>query len=464
MNLLNIILNEKVIGGLEIADNGFRFSRLKKDKSGLKVELLFEELFTEKEALAGEPTVTNKLLKFIKQHNLEYVIISLPASSVFVKTYDFNLNMSDNKIAEAMALNIDLQLPKKKTEIYCDWMKIDSEGNKKILLAYVLKDYINNLITKIKNTGIKIVAIESHQLSLARCLKQAPNETSLIIERGAIHTSFYLIKNNNLFFSQSVPNERIGTSLNKEVDKIINYQDYQDITIKNIILIGPFSEAEIKKLPIKAAKIELIDEFKQIQNTKWAIVLGAALRGLISRKDDKMISLMEIDTEKAYFQEKVRATVSFLISISIALCVFFVGIFLLSWYLITAQQNNYNKQILSFNLSESPTGSTALKDEASFFNNLIGQTASLVKKEVAWSKIISEIKDKTTPDIIINNVSLPSADGELSVTGIAANREAINNLKKSFETSNILEAINIPLSNLGKKVDIPFSMTFKLKV
>lgn len=464
MNLLNIILNEKVIGGLEIADNGFRFSRLKKDKSGLKVELLFEELLTEKEALAGEPVITDKLIKFIKAHNLEYVIISLPSNNVFVKTYDFNLNMSDDKIAEAMALNIDLQLPRKKTEIYCDWMRIDSQDNKKILLTYILSDYVNSLIAKIKKTGIKVIAIESHQLSLARCLKQTLGETTLVIERDAKYTSFYLIRNNNLFFSQSAPSERIGANLNKEINKIINYQDYQNVTIKNIILIGPFSETEIKKLQVKATKLELVNEFKQIQNTKWAIVLGAALRGLIPRKDDKMISLMIIGTEKAYYQEKIRATVNFLISVSVALCIFFVGIFLLSWQLITVKQNDYNKQILSFNLSGSSIGSTALKDEASFFNNLIGQTASLVKEEVTWSKIIGEIKDKTTADIIINNVSLPSADGELSVTGIAANRDAINVLKKSFETSSLFEATNIPLSNLGKKVDIPFSMTFKLKV
>jgi len=463
MNLLNIILNEKAIGGLELADDGFRFSKLKQDKTGLKVELLLEELISEKEALAGETALTNKLIKFIKQHKLEYVVISIPASRVFVKSYDFNANMTDEKISDAMNLNIELQLPKKKEEIYCDWMKIEEADGTKVLLSYVMRDYVASLIAKVKKTGIKIIAIESHQLSLVRSLKQAPNETTLVIERGVIYTSIYLIKNKNLLFSQSLPNDLIGKNLNKEIAKIINYQDWLNNTISNIILIGPFQDSEIKKLPLKTRSLELIDELKQVQNVKWATVLGAALRGLVSRKDDKMISLMEVDTEKAYRQEKANATITFLVGASIALSIFFVGIFVAAWSLVLTMQNNYNKQISSFNLLSSSDSSAALRDKASSFNNLMSETSALVNKETAWSKVIYEVKNRVTTDIIINNLSLPSAGGELSMTGVAANRDAINKLKQSFEASSLFQDVNIPLNNLGKKVDIPFSIAFKLK-
>lgn len=464
MSLLNIIQNEKAIGGLEIADDGFRFSRLTKDKTGLKVELLFEEKITEADALAGEVAITAKLVKFIKQHKLEYVIVSIPANQVFVKTYDFSANMTSVKINDAMNLNVELQLPKKKTEIYCDWITIDNTDNKKVLLAYVLRDYVKSLVQKIKDTNLKIVAIESHQLSLARALKQNKDEMTLVIERGVNFISFYLIKNNNLFFSQSLPNEIIGKNLNKEVEKIINFQDYQGVTINKTILIGPFTEVEIKKLPLKVSAIELIDELKQVQNTKWIVTLGAALRGLIPRKDDKLISLMEIDTEKAYSHEKANSTVSFLTGISIALSIFFVGIFFATWNIILVMQNNYNKRILDFNLLSSSENSTSLRDDAGSFNDLIGQTSSLIKQEMAWSQIVREIKGKTTSNLVISNVYLNSVSREVSMTGMATNREAINVLKSSFESSSLFELVNIPLNNLEKKADIPFSMTFKIKI
>lgn len=464
MNLLNIISNKKVIGGLEIADDGFRFSRIKKDDSGVKVELLFEEKISESEALAGETVITNKLVKFIKQHDLEYVIVSVPANHVYIKTYDFNANLTSDKVNEAMHLNSELQLPKKKEDIFCDWMTIsenETEG-KKVLLAYILKGYVRSLISKIKNTDLKIIAIESHQLSLARSIKQAKDEVTLVIERGAALVSFYLIKNNNVIFSQSRPNELIGKNLHKEVDNVINYQDFEGVTVSSLVLIGPFSEAEIKKLPLKPSALKLVDELKSVKDSKWAITLGAALRGAIPRKDDKIISLMSIDTEQAYRQEKANGTTTLIISISVTLSVFFAGIFLAAWYFMIALQNNYNQRISAFNTTSSET-TNSISDKANAFNDLILQTSTLIRKEVAWSKIITEIKNKTTSDIVINNISLPSADGQLSITGVAANREAINTLKTSFESSDIFTEINIPLNNLGKKVDIPFSMTFKLK-
>jgi|GEM_PF-6010409 Competence protein A. len=464
MNLLNIISNKKAIGGLEIADDGFRFSRIKKVDSDLTVELLFEEKISESDALAGETAITNKLIKFIKQHDLEYVIVSVPANHVYIKTYDFNPNLSSDKVNEAMHLNSDLQLPKKKEDIYCDWMTIgDSETEgKTILLAYILKSYVRSLISKIKNTNLKIIAIESHQLSLARSLKQDKDEVTLVIERGAALVSFYLIKNHNVIFSQSRPNELIGKNLHKEVDNVINYQDFQGVTVSSLVLIGPFSEAEIKKLPIKPNSLKLIDELKSVKDSKWAITLGAALRGAIPRKDDKIISLMSIDTEQAYHQEKANGTTTLIVSISITLSVFFAGVFLAAWYFMLALQNNYNQRISAWSNTSSES-TTSISDKANTFNNLIGQTSALIKKEVAWSKIITEIKNKTTSNIIISNISIPGASTEISITGTAANREAINTLKTSFESSTIFTEINIPLNNLEKKVNIPFSMTFKLK-
>lgn len=463
MKLLSVIQNEKAIGGLEIADDGFRFSRLTRDKNGLKVELLLEEKITEADALAGEGAITNKLVKFIKQHKIEYVIVSIPANHIFVKTYDFSGNMNEEKINNAINLNIELQLPKKKEEIFCDWATIDNGDNKKVVLTYVLKSYVKSLIQKIKNTSLKIIAIESHQLSLARVLKQDLENTNLIIEKGAHFTSFYLIKNQNLLFSQFLPNKIIGNNLGKEVEKIINFYEWQNTTINEINLIGPFTATEIKKLPIKPTPIKLIDELGQVQNIKWITVLGAAMRGLIPRKDDKLISLMEIDTEKAYNQEKINSAVTFLTSISVALVIFFAGTFFVVWNLILIMQNNYNKRISDFNVISSSENSTTLRENAAAFNDSIGQVSSLIKRETAWSPIVKEIISKTTDGVTINNLKLDDVSKNITLTGMARNREAINRLKTSFEDSKMFDSVNIPLNNLEKKADIPFSLTFKIK-
>jgi Tfp pilus assembly PilM family ATPase len=464
MNLFNFISNENQIGGLEISDDNFRFSLLKKTKSELKISLLIEEKINEKGVLINDASFIAKLLKFSKKNRIEYVVVSVPADNTFVKTYNFPLVMSDEKINESIKLNVELQLPKKKEDIYCDWMKIEEKDDKKVLLSYIQKDFINGLLEKINKAGLKIVAVENHPLSISRSIKQKTDEAVLVVEKSLKTSSFSVIKNNKLIFSQPALNEKIGNNLNKEIQKIINYHDWINIEIKNLILLGNFNDQETKKLPLKAGTIEFVDELKQApKDTKWLITLGAALRGLMPRKEDKIISLMEIGTEKAYRQEKTDSTINFLISISVALSAFFIIAFTATWSIITVMQNNYNQRIQAFSLTPSSENDSTLSEKTTAFNDLMGQTGALIQQTPYWSKVISEIKDKNTDGIIINNLSLSSASEQLSITGLATNREAINNLKKSFESSSLFSNINIPLNNLGKKVDIPFSMTFKIR-
>ncbi|MFZ2310121.1 MAG: pilus assembly protein PilM [Patescibacteria group bacterium] len=464
MNLLNVISNEESIGGLAISDDSIKFSRLKDSKSGLKAELLVEEKISDKELAGGDAAFIAKLLKFSKKNKIKYIIISVPTDNIFVKTYTFPAAMPDDKVKESINLTIDLQLPKKKEEIYCDWMKLVDGEEKKVLLSYVSRDYINSLISKIKKVGLKIVAIESHALSLARVIKQVKDESLLIVDKEINTTSFSVIKNNQLFFSWSAPNNKLENNLSQEINKIVNYHDWFNMPLKSLVLLGNFTEKETKKMPLKIINAELVDALKTITaDTKWFASLGAAHRGLIARRDDKMISFMEIGTEKAYHQEKINTTVNFFIGISTALAIFFAAVFSATWFMLAMMQNNYSQQISSFNLSPSAENASTLREQASTFNSLTSQISSLIKKEPSWSKVTNEIKSKTTSGVIINNLSLPSANGQFSVTGLAINREAINNLKKSFESSEMFSEVNIPLNNLGKKVDIPFSMTFKMK-
>lgn len=465
MNLLKLISSEEIIGGLEIADDSLRFILLKNNKNEIETKLICEEKLSPQEGLANLDLFVKKLSKFVKQNHIKYAIISLPADNIFLKLYKFPVAIPDEKIGESMKLNIDLQLPQKKENIYCDWMKLEkTETTQTVLLSYIKKDYAKKLFTTFKKAGIKVVAAETHALSLSRAIKQVPGEALLIIEKSYENTSFSVLENNNLIFLQNYPNEKISKNLNKEIEKIINFHDWADVKIKKLFLIGEISEKEIKNLPIKISSLkEEMENKKQALDKKWLISLGAAKRGLIPRKDDKIISLMEIGTEKAYKQEKANISADFFMGISIALAIFFIAIFFSTWSFISMMQGNYNKRISSLSLLPGSENGVLLKEKADIFNNLISETKQLTQAEARWSKVVEEIKNKLSQDIKVSTLSLPSANGIFTINGTALNREAINNLKRSFESSNLFSDINIPLNNLGKKNDIPFSITFKIK-
>ncbi len=464
MNLIRVISNEEPIGGLDIGDDSLRYSLLKRDHAGLNLLSLAEEKLGPKEGLNNKAVFQTKLTKFVRSNKIKYVIVSIPSDNIFIKTYSFPSAMPDEKIAEAMDLTIDLRLPLKREEIYCDWMKIDEVNEKRVLLTYIKKNQANDLISLLKKANLKTVAIECRAMSIARAIKLAKEEVVLVVEKGILNVSLAVISNNIPIFLHSIPNEKVESSLIKEINKTVNYHNWQNINLQNFVLIGSLPEKLLKKIPLKILEAKLSADIKPMpKEIKWYVSLGSAFRGQIPRKEDKAISLMEMGTEKAYKLEKANSLVSFFLSITIALSIFFIIIFLAAWSLVVSMRNNYDRQILSFNQNPSSTNASVLREKANSFNNLVDQISSLVKTEAHWSKVVEEAKNKSVDGVIINNMSLPSTDGIFSLTGVANDRETINKLKQSFESSAIFSRVEIPLTNLGKKIEIPFSMNFKMK-
>jgi len=464
MNLIRVISNEEPIGGLDIGDDSLRFSLLKRERAGLSLISLAEEKLGPKEGLNNKAVFLTKLTKFVRANKIKYVIASIPSDNIFIKTYSFPSAMPDEKIADAMELTIDLRLPLKREEIYCDWMKIDEANQKIILLSYIKKTQANDLISLLKKANLKIVAVESRAMSLARAVKLDKDGAILVVEKGIVNVSLSVILNNNILFLQSIPDEKIEANLIKEINKIINYHDWLNISINYYIVIGSLPEKLLKKISLKILEPKSAIDIKPVpKEVKWYVSLGSAYRGLIPRKEDKIISLMEMSTEKAYKLEKANSLASFFLSISIALSIFFVAIFLAAWSLVFNMRNNYDRQILSFNLNPSSANAALLREKANSFNYLVDQIGSLVKNEAHWSKVVEEAKNKSVDGVIINNMSLPSTEGVFTLTGVANDRETVNQLKQSFESSAMFSRVEIPLTNLGKKNEIPFSMSFNLK-
>ncbi len=464
MNLLKLISNEEIIGGLEITHDSLRFILLKQNKSHLETKLMCQEKLSSDENLDNLNSFYKKLSKFARQNHIKYVIISLPADNIFLKTYNYPNTLPYEKIVESMKLNTELQLPQKKDDIYSDWMLLEKQENvQKVLLSYIKKRYADKLFAIFKKAGIKIVAVEPNSLSLSRIIKQVPGEATLVIEKSTQNISFSVIENNNLIFLQNYQHDKLFKNVPSEIEKIIKFFEWSDIKISNLFLIGQFSEKEIKNIPLKVTPLDQnLGNNKKVIEQKWLVALGAAKRGLIPRKDDKIISLMAIGTEQAYKQERINLIANFFIGVSIAIAIFFSLIFFTTWSFVSMIQENYNKRINAFSiLPESETG-IQLKEKVDVFNSFMSQTSLLIKEETNWSTIVTEINKTLDTNVNISILSMPKADGIFTITGTALNREAINALKKSFESSSFFTNVDIPLNNLGKKNDIPFTMTFQI--
>lgn len=126
------------------------------------------------------------------------------------------------------------------------------------------------------------------------------------------------------------------------------------------------------------------------------------------------------------------------------------------------QQSLNDQRSLSANIPV-PRESAALEARATHLNSLLSETTGIIETTPQWGEVVKEITDRTVADIAISRISIGLPEAPITLQGIAKSREAINNLSKSFQESDKFTAVNIPLTDLGTKEDISFSMSFQLK-
>jgi Tfp pilus assembly protein PilN len=236
---------------------------------------------------------------------------------------------------------------------------------------------------------------------------------------------------------------------------------------------------EIKKITLfyesNSGKVDQTLDFQQLemkkelcqsspQSSEWLISFGAAARGLLPRSQDVFISLMPIGTEEAYEHQKAKSFAEFIANLTIGLSIFFVLVFVSSWLLMNYLQQKSLSPILNNAESATATGDiSALETRTKNLNALISTGSQIIKKTPLWSLVLEELKAKTSSDIYITSLSLPSPQSTFTISGIAKDRTKLNLFKKSLETSLLFANVVLPLNNLDMASNIPFSITLTLR-
>lgn len=198
-------------------------------------------------------------------------------------------------------------------------------------------------------------------------------------------------------------------------------------------------------------------------NPKWLISLGAASRGIVSRDEDTLVSIMPIGTEEAYEYQKATTFAKFISTVTILLSLFFAVIFLGVWGWVSSLQKNAVTTVDTSSASLLPPHAVELETKARQLNAISLATANIVKKSTQWGKVLDALKKNIPSDIVINHIAMPAQDGSINLKGVAKNRTQLNAFKKTLEESNLFSDIKLPLTNLEQKENIPFIMSFTLK-
>lgn len=490
--ILNILNPQPQIGGLEISDSDLRFFLIKgKSFVSASVKLLGKNNL--KIALSKlHSQIVSKSKKKI------YVVLSVPDTNAYVQVFNLPIMAIEN-LDEAAKLNLQMITPTDFSGVYADWQKVGEVeidgGQLEILGAFAQRQIIDEFVKCLKETNFVVTAIEFSSLAASRLISGLKNasETCLLLRLDAGGLSFSLIKNYNLYFNHFVPwpiSEERQISMDalkdliiRETQKVLNFSNkhWPEAVFNNTLLIAPALEEKISQIitenfSLSVQKITLPSELTSpdgqwsIVNSQlpsltsdWFSVLGSAIRGLMPRSEDTIISLFAPGTEDEFKQQRIIYFIKIWKNIILTSLFFVLIAFIAIDAFLIKTINSLNNQTANFINQPGQEVFNKIQEEAKNFNAKI-ELALLAKSQVFdQTPLLEKIKNLAGQDITIDRIFIQSPDLPILFNGRAVSEKAIIDFKTALEKDSSFKEINLQLSSIASASGglFKFSITFK---
>jgi hypothetical protein len=497
MAFLDFITRNEPIAGLEINDDFLRIVQLKKERvadftelpgkeKGKKLvslkkkyiyktkviavaEVELEEGVVSAGKILNPEKLKTALVKLLKKNKniSRYVVVSLPADRIYSHYFSFPNTIGPDKIAETMRLTMEFQLPVVPSENYTDWQLAESNS---VVLAAAKKDLIEALNGILVKSGFNTIAVEFAPLSVARTFsKDITSRILCLVQFDRSSMTIAVVENGAPKFVRTLPESQVPKSAwVEEVRKVIEYYEAEYHKKIELLYQVGLAPALPKKSVLSIQISEIIgtsnisDKLIDSNDGRWLAALGAAERGVLKRSEDKLLSLMSIRTEEAYETKKALAFMSFSSGLIISLSAFMVAIYAGLWLMTVSLQRSVSNQVKALSAIPVPQGGAELEARAATLNELISKNIEVIRSLPRWSLVIEELKNKVPAGINIQSVNFPNISGVISVSGTASDRNQLRMFKKLLDESGTFVGVEMPISNISIRENIPFSLTMRL--
>lgn len=488
--LLNFLNPKPLIGGLEISESAVRYVLI-----GGKSEPLFSSIelvpgIIENGRVKDKEALEFALLKLhsriaSKPKKKIYVVISVPENEIYAQLFNLPFAAEVN-LDEAAKLNLQMISPIEFNEAYSDWQKIEGSeagsGQIQLLGAFIQKAAIDDFAAVFRKTHFVIVAVEFPALALSRLIKDHFSSTgqSVALRVSAVGLSFSFVKNGDLCFNHfavwpSSQNRQIVFDEFKkfvaaETRKVLNYVGNRfPGSIDDFLLISPPSlEEKISKIvsddfSLNVKKLSLSRPGKEF-SADWFVAFGSALRGLISRSKDALISLIPPGTEAEYRQHQLLNVIGIWRNIVFSFLGGLLAIFIIFDFVLVGAIDALIKNQLAGFINLPPSRQQELRqleEEAAKFNSRIALALEAQGRKSYFSSFFEKLNNLAGSDIFIDRVFIQNGGGSILISGRANDEEKIIAFKKALENELGVKDIDLPLAGIvpieGK---LGFTMTF----
>jgi len=455
MNLMRVITREETIGGLEISDTHVRLAYFTKQtkKEPRRMAVVEEKVpagAVQDGRVKNPAALKEALTQALGRASGAYCIVSIPPRHVYTKILSFPEHVTGSRLDEAVQLALGFQLPLDRQKSYVDYEFLKDGKRHEVFLAACERAIIDEYLGVLEAAGIKAVAVETHPVSIARAAAQSgqPILVSLPYED---YRAVTIIEKGIVRFVRTLPKDRFSADadLAEEIRKIKDFYATEYGAMPEEKKIEDLSIGEEHKALVVPGPIPLA-------------AIGALLRGQIPGGQDTMVSLLPLGTESAYEYQKAVAFGDFLRNTTIAVALFFVFAYGATAAFVLSL--SHKEAARSLSLAAAPVSGNAAQEEkdARELNDLVGVISGVFAQSPLWSGTIDALKSATPEGIAITGISVTKPEDKISLSGFAKTRAGLNAYKKTIQDLRIFTAVELPLTNLDLKENIPFTMSFAL--
>jgi len=488
-HLLNILNPPPSVGGLQVTDSALRFVLIKGSAPVLVSFKLPDGVISEGRVKNKDEfkNVLAKLHAQITPKNKKkiYAVLNISENNVYSQVFNLPL-VAVEDLEGAIKLNLRTLCPIDFNAAYSDWQKVGENskdgGQLEILGSFTGAKIVDEIIECLKQANFIPAAVEFSSLAISRLVSEIPNFTQpfFLLHLTASGLNFTLIKNSNLYFSRFVAwpvsvSRQISLAavkdiLIRETKNLLNFSAsrWPETQINTLILATPSLEEKLSEIiaqNFSLAVKKMVLPSNPSLASDWFIAYGSALRGLIPRSKDILISLARTGTEEEFRQERMMGFLRLWRNVALTALFFILIVFAGADVFLTKTANSLNSEISNIADLSGNAEFQSLQKQANDFNKKVSLSLEAKSQATQWPPFFEKIKNLAGYDIEIQRIYIQSKDAEILFNGKAGNDKAILDFKDKLEKDLQFEQVKFPVSGVSQSADgkLSFSMTFKLK-
>jgi hypothetical protein len=490
-----LLIPEFTINAISIEDRMVRvfcFDRdinrvVKAQKYALPKGVIEEGILKKPDYLKSFFSSLNKKL-WPKEKNV-WVVLSLPSVNFFTTTLSLP-ELDEERFQEAVIFNTQMVSPVSLEEAYFDWEDwgpSNATDEKEVFIALGIKKQIDPYLKVLGDVGFNVVAVEPLALSLTRFSYEfvEKEDPVLIIDLRTEGIEFIIAEAEKMIyfdfdswqeiFGKEIPQEitfdLLKKHLSREIPVLLNFYSLKRKKIIQKFVFFSFNAqladalkrwiyVQYQLSPIEAR----LTPYLSRSSSDWFGVIGAALRGLIPRNQDIIVSLAPVGTEQSYEQHHLLSMVSLWSKVVITvLAIFVCSLGLVDIFFFRDIESQYQSAIAKPLDEKTKEKEDSLIQAAEEFNDLVDKISLAQKYEKNWNEILKAIfNNGAKSSIEIKRIFISGEPANnITIQGQSSQKDSVVKFKDALGMSGLFADISLPLSGL---VETPEGVTFNLSI